>query len=175
MRVHPGLASLCSVLLLLPPVIAATPVETGSVAPKPATFGQNLKQMQFAPIPGMPTCTRGSVQNGDPSSGPSVIAARAESGCVIPWHWHTPNERLILVAGVAKLEMRDGGSLTLKAGGFALMPTKHVHQFTCVRACTLYVHSDAAFDLHYVNGEGHEIAPDDAMRRFGQTAAKAAG
>ncbi len=138
-----------------------------------ARFGRNLKEMTFAPVPGMPTCSTGSVQRGDPAKGASFIAARLASGCVIPWHWHTPNEHLVMVSGVARLEMLEGATMTLKAGGFALMPTKHVHQFTCIKSCLLYVQSDAAFDLHYVNNEGREISPDDAMRRYGQTAARA--
>jgi quercetin dioxygenase-like cupin family protein len=120
---------------------------------------------KFAATPGLPSCIPGAVQSGDPSKGPSVIAFKATAGCVIPWHWYTPTEQLMIVSGSAKLEMKDGRTETLGPGDFALMPTKHVHQFTCISACTGFVHSDAAFDIHYVDANGKEIAPDAALRK----------
>lgn len=134
--------------------------------------GQNLAEMKFVMIPGMPTCSTGSVQSGDPAKGPSIILAKVAAGCSIPWHWHTPNENLMMVSGVARLEMKDGKPLTLRAGGFALMPSRHVHQFRCTNSCVLYVYSDAAFDIHYVDGQGKEIPPDDALKAVKKTAPK---
>ena len=141
------------------------------VAAEPAA-GQNLADMKFAEFPGMPTCSTGSVQAGDPGKGPSILAAKATSGCVFPWHWHTPNEHLMMVSGTARLEMKDAKPMTLNAGGFALMPAHHVHQFTCMHACVLYVYSDTAFDMHYVDEKGQELAPDEALKRVKETAAQ---
>jgi hypothetical protein len=39
----------------------------------------------------------------------------------VRWHWHTPNEHLMLVSGRARQE------------------------------CVMYVHSDGPFDIHYVD------------------------
>jgi hypothetical protein len=39
------------------------------------------------------------------------------------------------------------------------------------RACQLYIYSDLPFDIHYVNKEGNEISPTEAMKAFKQTAA----
>lgn len=132
----------------------------------------NMAEMKFGMIPGMPTCSTGSVQSGDPSKGPSIILARTAAGCSVPWHWHTPNEHLMMVTGVAQLEMKDGKSQTLRAGGYAMMTSRHVHQFLCTRSCTFYVHSDAAFDIHYVDGQGKEIPPADALKAVRKTAPK---
>ena len=132
--------------------------------------GQNMTDMTFVHFPGMPTCSTGSVQNGDPTKGPSIILAKVTTGCVFPWHWHTPNEHLMLVSGVARAEMKDGPSVTLRAGGFALMPSQHVHRFTCTKSCTLYIYSDATFDIHYVDGQGQEIPPDDALKKHSTSA-----
>jgi quercetin dioxygenase-like cupin family protein len=126
--------------------------------------GQNVTEMTFANVPGLPTCTVGSVQNGDPAKGPSIIFARIDAGCVIPWHWHTPSEHLMMVKGVAHVEMKDGKPLTLESGGYALMPSRHVHQFRCEKACSLYIYSDAAFDMHYVDAQGNEISAEDALK-----------
>jgi quercetin dioxygenase-like cupin family protein len=126
--------------------------------------GQNVTEMTFANVPGLPTCTVGSVQNGDPAKGPSIIFAKIDAGCVIPWHWHTPGEHLMLVKGIAHIEMKDGKPLTLESGGYALMPSRHVHQFRCEKACSLYIYSDAAFDIHYVDAQGNEISAEDALK-----------
>jgi quercetin dioxygenase-like cupin family protein len=131
--------------------------------------GQNVEDMKFGLIPGLPTCATVSVQNGDPSKGASILLGKLTSGCSIPWHWHTPNEHLMLVKGVARVEMKDGKPMTLKEGGFALMPSRHVHQFLCETTCLVYVYSDVAFDIHYVDAQGKEIPPADALKQVKET------
>jgi quercetin dioxygenase-like cupin family protein len=136
---------------------------------------RNLGDMEFHPFPGFPTCTTGTVQKGDPAKEPSIILAKANKGCAIPWHWHTPNEHLMMMSGAATLEMKEGGKpQTLKAGGFAIMPSKHVHRFQCItKTCLVYIYADAApFDIHYVDAQGTEIQPDQALKAVKETAAK---
>jgi quercetin dioxygenase-like cupin family protein len=119
---------------------------------------------KFVNMPGLPTCMTGSVQNGDPSKGGSVIFGKATAGCRVPWHWHTPTEQLMMVTGRAKVEMKDGAPVTLRSGDYASLPTKHVHQFTCQTACTLFIASDVAFDIHYVDATGKEIPQEEALK-----------
>lgn len=133
--------------------------------------GRNVAAMKLTTIPPLPTCARGSVQSGDPSKGPSVIFAKLSTGCVIPWHWHTPNEHLMVVSGTARIDMKDGKPLTLRSGGFAMLASQHPHQFTCQQACQFYVYSDTAFDLHYVNKKGDEITPAEALKAVREKAA----
>ncbi|HEU4872987.1 MAG TPA: cupin domain-containing protein [Pyrinomonadaceae bacterium] len=129
-----------------------------------AKSGQNITEMKFTNVPGLPTCVVGSVQNGDPTKGPSIIFAQIDTGCVIPWHWHTPSEHLMMVSGIARIEMKDRTPLTLESGGYALMPSRHVHQFRCNRTCSLYIYSDAAFDIHYLDAQGNEISTEEALK-----------
>ncbi|GFO55805.1 hypothetical protein GMSM_28120 [Geomonas sp. Red276] len=137
------------------------------------SMGQNVTDMKFGTFPNLPTCAVGSVQNGDPGTGPSIIFARVKRGCVIPWHWHTPNEHLMMVSGTARIEMKDEGKMTLKRGAFAKTPAQHVHQYTCSSGtCEMYVYSDAAFDIHYVDADGKEIPPDQALKGVRETAGK---
>lgn len=124
-----------------------------------------LAENKFAPMAGMPSCVTLAVESGDPSKGPSVIVFKATSGCVIPWHWHTPNEHVMMVSGSAKVEMKGGKPATLGPGGYAMLPSKHVHQFTCVSSCTAFVQSDATFDIHYVDASGKEIPVDAALTK----------
>lgn len=120
---------------------------------------------KFAAFPGVPECAMGAVPQGDPAKGNAVILLKTKAGCVIPWHWHTPSERLIMVSGRAKVEMKDGTPATLRAGDFLNLESKHVHQFTCLAACMLYdVTGDAPFDIHYVDASGTEIPADQALK-----------
>lgn len=123
-----------------------------------------MAETKFEMVPGLPACTLGAVQSGDPAKGPSIVLARMATGCTIPWHWHTPNENLMMVSGVGRVDMKDGEPLTLRSGGFAAMPSGHVHQFHCDSSCILFVYSDSAFDIHYVNEDGKEIPPLEALK-----------
>jgi quercetin dioxygenase-like cupin family protein len=143
-------------------LLFSTPAQGQEPHGKPAS--QNVAEMKFVTIPGLPTCAQNSVQSGDPTKGPSIILGKVATGCTIPWHWHTPNEHLMLVSGVARLEMKDGKPITLRAGGFAKMPSRHSHQFRCEQDCLMYIYSDAAFDIHYVDEKGNEITPDEALK-----------
>jgi len=136
------------------------------------SMGHNASAMKFTWIPPLPTCARGSVQWGDPATGPSIIFARINAGCVIPWHWHTAPERVVFVSGTARIDMKDAKSVTLTSGGFAMLAAQHPHQFTCKAGpCQIYVYPDGAFDLHYVDKKGSEMTPAAANKAVGQKAA----
>jgi quercetin dioxygenase-like cupin family protein len=135
------------------------------------SHGGNVSDMKLTTIPPLPTCGRGSVQSGNPATGSSIIFASIATGCTIPWHWHTPNENVMIANGEARIDIKDQKSLTLRSGGFALLPSKHIHQFHCNKECQIYVYSDTAFDLHYVNAKGDEISPADANKAVKQIAA----
>jgi quercetin dioxygenase-like cupin family protein len=160
------------IVLSVSSILSVPTVARGADMPHPT--GQNIADMKFGVVPGLPTCAPGSLQSGDPTKGSFIILARIDSGCVIPWHWHSGNENLMLVSGVAKLDAKDEKTLTLRAGGFAMLPSRHVHQFTCASACKLYIYSDAAFDIHYLDQQGMEISAEDALKRVKETAAKPA-
>ena len=120
---------------------------------------------KFVNFPGIPPGMTGAVQSGDPGKGNATLLLKAQTGCKVPWHWHTPTEHVMIVSGSAKVEMRGGNSATLGPGGYAMMPSKHVHQFTCTSACSAFVNSDGAFDIHYLDANGKEIPPDTALAR----------
>jgi quercetin dioxygenase-like cupin family protein len=127
---------------------------------------RKLSENQLAPMQGLPSCVTLAVESGDPHKGASIIVFKGTAGCIIPWHWHTPTEHVMIVSGSAKVEMKDGGATAvLGAGGYAMMPSKHVHQFTCTSACTAFLSSDSAFDIHYVDAAGKEIGPDAALQK----------
>lgn len=137
-----------------------------------ASVARNMEEMKFGPIPGLPTCMSGAVESGNPMTGPGVILAKLATGCSIPWHWHTAGEYVMIVKGKGRMDMKDAKSNMLKAGGFALLPSHHVHQFSCTKSCTLFIYTDAAFDIHYVDAKENELSPDDALKAVKEKAAK---
>ena len=65
----------------------------------------------------------------------------------------------MFVAGSAKVDMKDGAPVRMHTGDYIKLPAKNVHQFTCVAACTFYLATDGAFDIHYVDKDGKEMSP----------------
>jgi quercetin dioxygenase-like cupin family protein len=167
---HNRLQSCCIYFAAMLAATTASSVLAQAAADPP---GRNIADMKFAEVPGMPTCARASVQSGDPSKGASILLAKMAAGCVFPWHWHTPNENLMMINGSGLVEMKGGKAFTLKPGGFAQMPSKHAHQVSCPKGCTLYVNSDAAFDMHYVDTDGKDISPAEALKKVHETPAAA--
>ncbi|MEP6938553.1 MAG: hypothetical protein ABI846_02230 [Rudaea sp.] len=141
------------------PALAAD--SAGAAAP----LARNIGQQKLGPFPGMPACAPGAVLSGDPGSGRSLITARLSAGCKVPWHWHTPDEQVMLASGTAKVEMKDAAAVMLHSGGYAMMPSRHVHQFTCTTACVIFVSASGAFDIHYVDALGKELTPEMAFKK----------
>ncbi len=149
--------------LLLAVLAVGLGIETTASAQDKMTYAAKAAS-KFVNFPGLPTCLTGSVQSGDPSSGPSVILAKAASSCVIPWHWHSVSEQVMIVSGAAKVGMKDGKPMTVHSGDYLSLPEKNVHEFTCVAACTFFIVPSGAFDIHYVDKGGKEISPDEALK-----------
>ncbi|HTM37641.1 MAG TPA: cupin domain-containing protein [Terriglobales bacterium] len=124
----------------------------------------SMAKAKFGNFPVLPKCAMISVASGDPSQGAAMVMAKASSGCVIPWHWHTAREQLMFVTGTAKVEMKDGAPAHLHSGDYINLPSKNVHQFTCSSACSFFLATDGAFDIHYVDATGHEISAEDALK-----------
>src|SRR5439155_21071582 len=101
---------------------------------------------KFVNFPGLPKCMTGSVQNGDPSKGASVILAKSTAGCTVPWHWHTADEQLMIVSGSAKVSMKDGQPTSLHSGDYLSLPGKNAHHFTWMAAFMLFINPFGAFD-----------------------------
>jgi len=99
-----------------------------------------------------PACLSSASENGDPDTGPSTFILKAPSGCLVPWHYHTAEEQLIVVSGDVLTEMDGMAAKTLGPGGFAMMPSKAKHQFTChsKSECILLVTFDRKYDIVWV-------------------------
>jgi hypothetical protein len=96
-------------------------------------------------------CLRSALETGNAQTGPSTWILKAPPGCVVPWHWHTAQEQLLVVAGDVRAEMTDHPPTLLQAGGFALMAGRMAHQFTCqgLQPCLMFVTFDGAYDIRW--------------------------
>src|SRR5437763_8813513 len=142
-----------------------------------AQFGTEMKSFsmskaKFATMAGIPECTTIAPVNGDPTKDVFFIALKLTPGCVIPWHWHSGDENVTLVSGRAKVETKGGSAQSVAPGDYAYFPAKQAHEFSCATACTLFVASPQAFDIHYVDQSGKEIPPEQALK---SSAAKSGG
>jgi len=123
-----------------------------------------MAESKFSTPTGFPPCVTTAVQRGDPTKGPSVILTKLAGRCLTPWHWHTTNEGGIVVKGKIELEIKGEATKTLVPGDYFYNPSKHLHHTTCLSECILSTTSDRARDVHYVDTEGKEIPPEQALR-----------
>ena len=130
------------VILVLSACLHAQTAKQGVVRP--------LAETKFSPDE--PACLSSASENGDPDTGPSTFILKAPSGCLVPWHYHTAEEQLIVVSGDVLTEMEGMAARTLGPGGFAMMPSKAKHQFAChsKSECILFVTFDRKYDIVWV-------------------------
>jgi hypothetical protein len=109
-----------------------------------------LAAVPFAADPDV-ACLASALETGNPATGPSTWILKAPAGCVVPWHSHTAEEQLIVVAGEVRAEMTDHPPTLLGPGGFAMMGGRMAHQFTCQgrEACLMFVSFDRAYDIKW--------------------------
>jgi quercetin dioxygenase-like cupin family protein len=121
---------------------------------------------QLASVANVPECITAVANRGNPDNGPTFFFTRTTPGCIAPWHWHTPNEQVMMVSGIFRMEMQGEKPVLLRRGDFAIMPAHHVGRFTCISSvpCVSFVYSDGAFDIHYVDKSGKEISPGEALK-----------
>jgi quercetin dioxygenase-like cupin family protein len=99
------------------------------------------------------TCLSYAVESGDPDKGASTMILKAPPKCVVPWHYHTAREELMVARGSVLTEMEGLPSTTLEPGGFGSMRGGEKHQFTCAAGseCILFVTFDRAYDIQWVS------------------------
>jgi quercetin dioxygenase-like cupin family protein len=155
---------LCTCLVFIAALVSASHLAAQGPDEKPiVSLAANAK---YGAVPNAPECFTVAVEQGDPSKGPSVILAKFAPGCVAPFHWHTPNETVMVVSGSLEIQMKDDKSLVTHHGDFAYLPAHHVHRATCLGSapCIVFLTSDAAFDIHWVDVAGQEIPLEAALK-----------
>ncbi|PYX27140.1 MAG: hypothetical protein DMG80_19395 [Acidobacteria bacterium] len=151
---------ICGVVLI---VLFCFPVSVVAQDTNAMTFAA-AKTSKFANLPGLPACMKVAVQRGDPSKESAALMLKFIPGCVVPWHWHTAGEQLVIISGKGSAQMKDGKAASMGPGDYSYLPAKSVHTFKAVSAVMMLNIPDAAFDIHYVDEAGNEIQPDQALK-----------
>ncbi|MHB8540880.1 MAG: cupin domain-containing protein [Candidatus Acidiferrales bacterium] len=123
--------------------------------------------LKFGPLPNLPACVTGASEQGNPMSEASTLLLHFRAGCSVPWHWHTPEETLMIVSGTIRAGMKgESKPMFLHQGDYAALPSHNVHQARCVGTvpCTVFLQSSGAFDIHYVDSAGKEIPLSEAVK-----------
>lgn len=81
----------------------------------------------------------------DAKSGGMELLVRYPAGHTFRPHWHSANERIILLEGRLSL-----GEKFLDPGGYAFLPAKEVQRLSCVSKtpCAWYMAWDGKLDFH---------------------------
>ena len=137
------LVLVCGFLLLALTLSAQAP----NSGPKPGIVRQ-LSEVKFPPGDG-PDCLQFFLETGDLKTGPSTAIMKAAPKCVIPPHYHSAQEQLLIVKGDVSTGMKGMQDTVLGPGGFAMMPSKQPHWFTCTakEECLMFVTFDRAYDI----------------------------
>ena len=102
--------------------------------------------LQWGPCPAfLPKGCEIAVLHGDPAKPNADIFFRVPGNAVIPHHWHSSAERMVLVSGELHVTYDGQPTVALKPGMYAYGPPKLGHDATCKSAepCVLFI----AFDL----------------------------
>jgi quercetin dioxygenase-like cupin family protein len=130
-------------LACLPPSLTSGAAQHGIIPLKDAQFSQDEDVK----------CLQGALENGNPETGPSTFLLKAPSGCRVPAHYHTAEEQLIVIRGSVTTGMQGMPDVALTAGGFAVMPGKAVHWFSCSGKdpCLMVVTFNQKYDIVWVD------------------------
>jgi quercetin dioxygenase-like cupin family protein len=137
----------CLALVVLCAALSAVVLAQTS---KPGIVRQ-LADVKF-PAGDGPDCLQFVLENGDLKTGPTTAIMKAAPKCVVPPHYHTAEEQLIIVKGEVSTGMEGMADTVLGPGGFAMMPSKAPHWFTCTakEECLMFVTFDRAYDIVWI-------------------------
>jgi hypothetical protein len=113
------------------------------------TRGAQDPQLQWGPCPAfMPSGCALAVLNGDPAKPNADVFLRVPANTVIPEHWHTSAERMVLVAGELAVRYQKQSEVVLKPGMYAYGPAKLPHTAACrgTAPCVLFIAFESAVD-----------------------------
>ena len=140
--------SLCGVVALMALLVALAPSSRGQEQISKRGIVTPFASANLV-FDGEPACLKVARENGDPDKGASTFLLEAPPGCVVPAHYHTAEEQLMVVQGDVLTGMDGMAEATISPGGFAMMPSKAMHWFTCKskNTCLMFVTFDRMYDI----------------------------
>lgn len=140
-----GLLALCAGLGL-------GPLATAPVLAEPAiTHRASDAALAWGPCPPfMPKGCEIAVLHGNPAEPNADVFLRLPGKAVIPNHWHSSAERMVLAQGVLEVTYDGQAPVTLRPGTYAYGPAKAPHQAVCRSAtpCVLFIAFEQPVDAH---------------------------
>jgi quercetin dioxygenase-like cupin family protein len=140
-------------LVALFALLGALAIRSYAAEPALATAAKD-PQIKWGACPEfMPKECRLAVLHGDPGKPNADAFLKIPAGALIPEHWHTSAERMILVAGEMQVTYRGQSAVTLRPGMYAYGPPKHLHSGSCNKGgedCVLFIAFEAPIDAHPV-------------------------
>jgi len=138
-------------MVLVATVLALLGVTTFAQQPPSQTLTRTAQdaQLQWGPCPSfMPTGCALAVLRGDPAKPNADVFLKLPAKGVIPEHWHTSAERMVLVAGELHVSYTGQPKVVLTPGAYAYGPPKVAHRATCVGGapCVLFIAFESAID-----------------------------
>jgi quercetin dioxygenase-like cupin family protein len=96
----------------------------------------------------MPKGCEIAVLHGDPAKSNADVFFRVPANAVIPRHWHTSAERMVLVAGELHVTYDGQETAVLKPGTYAYGPARLPHKAECAGAgpCVLFIAFESPVD-----------------------------
>ncbi|MDT3705944.1 MAG: cupin domain-containing protein [Thiobacillus sp.] len=97
----------------------------------------------------MPKGCEIAVLHGDPAKDDADVFFRVPANAVIPRHWHTSAERMVLVAGEMRVTYDGHETVVLKPGTYAYGPPRAPHKATCGGSgpCVLFIAFESPVDV----------------------------
>lgn len=160
-----AITAACATNPLSAQVEAATPSHSGHGSGAEAILLQRPADAAFLAIPGVPECTTIAPLRGNMATGPSTLMVRMKSGCLVPNHWHTPSEELVVLQGAPLAQMRGERPVLLQVGSYSQLPSGHIHRFRCTSGedCLIFLVADKAFDIFFVDESEKIITTEAAL------------
>jgi quercetin dioxygenase-like cupin family protein len=109
----------------------------------------NLATAKWGRDAGDPPGSESVTLRQDSQTGALELLVSYPAGHVFAPHWHSANERIVLLEG--RMSMRQGeAEKFLDPGGYAFLPAKELQRMACVSKtrCTFYVYWDGKLDFH---------------------------
>lgn len=131
--------------LLLAGALAGAPVS----AQAPVTRSAQDPQLKWGPCPPfLPKGCQITVLQGDPAKNNADIFFKVPANSVLPRHWHTSAERMVLVSGELHVTYDGHKTAVLKPGSYAYGPAKLAHRAECKQAgpCVLFIAFEQPID-----------------------------
>ena len=152
------------VLLSATGLVLANAVILQAQQTEEAAMAKSSASAKFVPIPAAPDCFLAALAHGQPEKEASVMLMKGSAGCTVPWHWHISNEQIMMVNGTARAQVKGDKPVLLRTGDYLFVPPHHVMKFACVASCRLFVYTGGPFEIHYVDENGKEIPPAEALK-----------